>query len=137
MDVRTPRLDVKSDNRLGCRLYFAGLLLVVLSQTLGLYPLSLRILLLIVAAEQVDLVVILLGSLLGCLGRVDGELRGLRAIGGVLLGWVARQGLKLALEGEDVVVPAPCVRELLWGRDLLDLLEDLDVGLRWSVAVSC
>jgi hypothetical protein len=34
-----------------------------------------------------------------------------------------------------VVVPAPCVWVLLWGGDLLDLLEDLDVGLRGGVAV--
>lgn len=34
-----------------------------------------------------------------------------------------------------MVVPPPGVRELLGGRDLLDLLEDLDVGLRRGVAV--
>jgi hypothetical protein len=34
-----------------------------------------------------------------------------------------------------VVVPAPCVWVLLRGRGLLDLLEDLYIGLRWGVAV--
>jgi len=34
-----------------------------------------------------------------------------------------------------VVVPAPCVWVLFRRRDLLDLLENLDVGLGWCVAV--
>jgi len=133
----TPGLDVKGDNRLGSRLYLAGLLLVVLSKTLSLDALSLLINL-VVGAEQVDIVVVLsLGLLLGGSSGVEGELAGLGAIGGGLLGWVTGEGLELALEGEEVVVPPPGVRELLGGRDLLDLLEDLDVGLRWGVAVNC
>ena len=54
----------------------------------------------------------------------------------MILGWVAGEGIELALEGEEMVVPAPGVRVLLWRRDLLDLLEDLDIGLRWGVATS-
>jgi hypothetical protein len=129
-----PGLNVKGDDGLGSRLYLAGLLLVVLGKTLSLDTLSLLIDL-IVRAEQVDIIVVLLSLLLGGLRRVDGELTGLGAVGGSLLGWVTGEGLELALEGEDVVVPPPGVRELLGGRDLLDLLEDLDVGLRRGVAV--
>ena len=131
----TPGLDVQGDNRLGSRLYLASLLLVVLSEALSLDALSLLILL-VVRTEQVNLVIVLsLGLLLGCLGRVEGELARLGAVGGGLFCWVTRKSLKLALEGQKVVVPPPGVGELLGSRYLLDLLEDLDVGLRWGVAV--
>lgn len=133
----TPGLNVEGDDRLGSRLYLAGLLLVVLSKTLSLDALSLLVNL-VVRAEKVDIVVVLsLGLLLGGSGGVQGELAGLGAVGGGLLGWVTGEGLELALEGENMVVPPPGVRELLGGRDLLDLLEDLDVGLRRGVAVVC
>jgi hypothetical protein len=131
-----PWLNVKGDNGLGSRLDLASLLLVVLSQALLLDPGGLGILLLVVTAEQVDVVVVL-SLLLGGLGGVQGELGGVRAVGSELLGWVARKGVELALEGEDVVVPAPCVWVLLRSGDLLDLLEDLDIGLRWGVAIAC
>ena len=131
----TPGLDVQGDDRLGSRLYLASLLLVVLGEALSLDALSLRILL-VVRAEQVNLVIVLsLGLLLGGSGGVKGELAGLGAVGSSLLGRVTGEGLELALEGEQVVVPPPGVRELLGGRDLLDLLEDLDVGLRRGVAI--
>jgi hypothetical protein len=129
LHAHTPWLYVEGDNGLGGRLALAGLLLVVLGQALGLKLLCLLVDLVVVAAEQVDLVVFLLSRLLRCLGGVDSEGGGLRAIGSEVLGWVAGQGVELALEGEEVVVPAPCVRVLLWCGDLLDLLEDLDVGL--------
>ena len=132
----TPGLDVHGDDRLGSRLYLAGLLLVVLGKTLSLDLLGLGILLLVAAAEKVDLVVVL-SLLLGSLGGVDSEVAGLRAVGGEVLGGVTRQGLELTLEGEEVVVPAPCVGELLGGGDLLDLLEDLDIGLGGRVADLC
>jgi hypothetical protein len=134
-DVRTPGLDVHGDNGLGGGLDLAGLLLVVLGQTLSLQLLSLGVLLLVVAAEQIDIIVILLSGG-GCLGRVDGKLRLLGAVGGVVLGRVAGQRRELRLPREDVVVPAPCVRELLRGRGGLELLEDLDVGLRRGVPVA-
>lgn len=129
----TPWLHIHGDNGLGGRLDLAGLLLVVLSQTLSLELLSLLVDL-VVAAEQIDLVIVLLLSSRG-LGGVDGELRLLRAVGSVFLGWVARERRELRLPGEDVVVPAPCKGELLGGRDGLQLLEDLDIGLRRGVAV--
>lgn len=133
----TPWLDVKSDDRLGGRLDLASLLLVVLGQALLLDPGSLGVLLLVIATEQVDIVVVVLSLLLRGLGGVYGQLGGLRAVGGEVLGWVTGKGLELALEGEHVVVPAPCVRVLLWRGNLLDLLEDLDIGLRWGVAMLC
>jgi|TARA_R110002003_G_scaffold28_29_gene1761 hypothetical protein len=70
----TPWLDVECDNRLGSRLDLAGLLLVVFGQTLGLQLLSLCVVLLLIAAEQVDLIVVLLSGLLGRLRGVDSEL---------------------------------------------------------------
>jgi hypothetical protein len=129
----TPWLDVHCDNGLRGRLYLAGLLLVVLRQTLRLQLLGLLILL-VITAKQVDLIVILLGRLLRGLCGVEGELGGLGTVGSVLLGGVTRQSGKLRLEGENVVVPAPGVGVLLGRRDGLDLLEDLDIGLGGSVA---
>jgi hypothetical protein len=132
------RTPTQGDDRLGGRLDLASLLLVVLGQTLLLDSGSLRVFLLVVAAEEVNLIVVLgLSLLLRCLGGVDGQLGGLGAVGGEILGWVAGKGIELALEGEHVVVPAPRVRVLFWGRDLLDLLVDLDIGLRWGVAGLC
>jgi hypothetical protein len=133
--VRTPGLDVHSDNGLGGGLRLAGLLLVVLGQTLSLQLLSLGVLLLVVATEQIDFIVIILGGG-GCFGRVDRKLGLLGAVGGVVLGRVTGQCGELRLPREEVVVPAPCVRELLGGRGGLELLEDLDVGLRRGVAVA-
>ena len=132
--IHTPRLDVQCADGLGSRLYLASLLLVVLGKALGLELLGLGILLL-VTAEQVDLVIVLLcGG--GGLGRVESELSGLGAVGSELLGWVTGQRGELGLEGEDVVVPAPCVGVFLGGGDRLQLLEDLDIGLRRGVAVA-
>jgi hypothetical protein len=70
----TPWLDVECDNGLGRRLRLAGLLLVVLGETLGLELLGLLVNLVVVGAEQVELIVVL-SSLLrrGC--RVDGQVR--------------------------------------------------------------
>ena len=132
------RTLTQGDNRLGGRLGLASLLLIVLGQTLLLDPGSLRVLLFVVAAEEVNLIVVLsLSLLLGCLGGVDGQVGRLGAVSSEVLGGVAGKGVELALEGEHVVVPAPCVGVLFWGRDLLDLLVDLDIGLRWGVAGLC
>lgn len=133
----TPWLDVKGDDGLGSRLDLAGLLLVVLSKALLLDAGSLSVLLLVVGAEQVDLVVVVLSLLLRGLGGVEGELGGLGAVGSEVLGWVTGEGVELGLEGEHVVVPPPCVWVLLGSRDLLDLLVDLYIGLRWRVAEVC
>lgn len=68
----TPRLHVERDDRLGSRLGLALLLLAVLGQALLPDAGGLDILLLVVGAEQVDVVVVLGGG--GGLGGVDGEL---------------------------------------------------------------
>lgn len=134
-DKRTPWLDIESDDRLGSRLSLAGLLLGVLSEALLSDPHGLLILLLVVRAEKVDFVIVLLGGLLRSMGGVDGELRGLGAVGGVLLGWVTGEGRELGLESGDVLVPAVGVRELLSGGLRLQGLEGLDIGLGRGVAV--
>lgn len=129
----TPWLHIHGDNGLSGGLNLAGLLLVVLSQTFGLQPLGLLVDLLVVAAEQVDFVIVLLSS--RGLGGVDRELGLLGSIGSVVLGWVTGQRCELGLPGEDVVVPAPGERVLLGGGNSLQLLEDLDIGLRRGVAM--
>lgn len=130
-----PRLDVHGDDALGRGLGLALLLLLVLCQPFVANARRLCILLLVVTAEQVDLVVVLLGRGVG-LGRgVDGHGRGVGAVCGVLLGWVAGEGGELGLERGNVLVPAGGVRELgdigLLGKSLVGL----HVGLRGRVAV--
>lgn len=134
---RTPRLDIQRHNRLSSRLALSLLLLCVLRQSLLPDPHSLRILLFVVRAEEIDLIIVIaaLGLLLlRRLGRVDCKLRGLRAVGGVLFRWVARKGGELGLEGGDVLVPAVGVRVLLDGGWGLDGLVGLDVCLGGAVA---
>lgn len=127
-----PRLDVEGDDGLGGGLHLSLLLLPVLGQALFPHARRLSVLLLVVAAEQVHVVVF--GGILP-LGRVDGHLAGLGAIRGVGLGRVAGQRRELRLERGNVLVPAVGVRVLLdWGR-LGDGLEAFDVGLRRSVAL--
>jgi hypothetical protein len=75
VQTHTPWLDVECDNGLGSRLGLAGLLLVVLGETLSLELLGLLVNLVVVRAEQVDLIVVLLSSLLRRGGRVDGQVR--------------------------------------------------------------
>ena len=89
MCVLTPWLNVQSDNRLGSWLGLAGLLLCVFLQSLLADLGGLCVLLLIVRAEEIDIVVILL--LFWCLGWVEGELRGLWAVCGGSLAWVTWQ----------------------------------------------
>lgn len=126
----TPRLHIKRDHGLGSWLRaLGGLLLRVLLHTLLLDLLALLVL--VVGAEEVDLIVIG-GSVRGL--RVGGELVRLRAVGGVLLGGVAWQGGEFGLEGLDVLVPAVGVGVVLRLRGSLDGLEGLDVGLRGGVA---
>jgi hypothetical protein len=132
--IRTPRLDVHGDNRLSGGLDLASFLLVVLGQTLSLELLRLLVHLVLVAAEQVNLVIVLLSS--RRLGGIDRQLGLLGTIGGVVLCRIAGQSGELRLPGEDVVVPAPGVGELLRRWDRLQLLEDLDIGLRWGIAIA-
>lgn len=130
---RTPRLDIHSDNRLGGGLCLSLLLLAVLSQTLLADTGSLGVLLLvIVAAEQVDVVVVTLG--LGRLGRVQSHLGDLGAVGCVGLGGVAGQGSELVLVRGDVLVPAGGVGVLGGVGGGGEGLERGNVGLRRVVA---
>lgn len=134
-ETHTPWLDVHGDDRLGSGLGLSGLLASVLGKTLLSYPDGLGILLLVVGTEKVNLVIVLLlGGLLRGLGGVQGELAGVGAVGGVLLGWVTRERRELGLERGNVLVPAVGVGELLDGGLALEGLEGLDVGLRRSVA---
>lgn len=84
----TPGLDVQGHDRLGDRLGLVLLLLLVLSQALLAEGRSLGILLLVVAAKQIDIVVVL-GS--RGLGGVQGSGDLLRAVLGVGLGRIARE----------------------------------------------
>jgi hypothetical protein len=129
-----PWLDVHGYYRLGSRLDLACLLLVVLGETLFSDACSFCIFLLVVTAEEIDLIVILF---LGCwrLGRVDGEFGGFGSVGCILFAWVAWQRGKFRLEGGDVLVPAEGVWELLYGGLALDGLEGFNVGLGGCVAV--
>lgn len=82
----TPWLYVEGDDRLGCWLRFSGFLFRVSGKTLLTDAGSLGILLLVIAAKQVNLLLLLtLGLLLGSLGGIDGGLNGLGTVGGVVL----------------------------------------------------
>lgn len=131
----TPRLHIHSHNGLGSRLGLALLLLAVLSQTLVPDTGRLRILLLVVRAEQVDILVVVVSSSSGGLGRVQGDLGGIGAVDGVGLGGVAGEGGELGLEGRNVLVPAGGVGVLGRVGGGGDGLEDGDVGLGGVVAV--
>lgn len=128
-----PGLDVHGDNRLGGGLRLASLLCGVLLEALLTDTGVLSILLLVVRAEEVDIVIILLG-VLGGLGGVDGKLSGLGAVGSELLGWVTGQRRELGLERGDVLVPAVGVGVLGDLRLSLQGLESLDIGLGRTVA---
>lgn len=123
----TPWLDIQSDNGLGSGLDLALLLLAVLGQTLLADTGGLGILLLVVRAKQVNVVVVL-GSSRG-LGGVQGELRGIGAVGGVRLGGVARKSGKLGLVGLDVLVPASGIGVLAGIGGGGEGLEDGNIGL--------
>lgn len=130
---RTPRLDIHSDDGLGGGLCLSLLLLAVLCQTLLAELGSIGILLLIVvAAEQVDIVVILLSS--RGLGGVDCDLGDLGSVCCVGLGGVAGQGRELVLERGDVLVPARSVGILGGVGSRREGLEGGDIGLRGSVS---
>lgn len=128
---RTPGLDIQGNNRLGSDLGLVLLLLAVLGQTLLTDTDSLGILLLVVRAEQVDIVVVLGG---GGLGGVQGDLGDLRAVDGVGLAGLALEGGELILECSNVLVPASGGGVLGGVGSLLEGLEDGDVGLGGRVA---
>ena len=128
---RTPRLDIQSDERLGGDLGLGGLLLLVGGQTLLTNSDGLRVLLL-VTAEQVDVVIILLGG--RRLGWVQGDLSDIRSVDGVGLGGVTGEGGELLLEGVDVLVPSRGVGVLGGVRGTAEGLQGGNIGLRRRVA---
>lgn len=130
----TPGLDVQGDDRLGSGLDLAGLLCGVLLEALLTDTGVLSILLLVVRAEEVNVVIVLLLSVGSGLGGVDGELSGLRAVGSELLGWVTGERRELGLERGDVLVPAVGVGVLGDVRGSLQGLEGLDIGLGRTVS---
>lgn len=133
--VLTPGLDVHGDNRLGSGLRLASLLCGVLLEALLTDTGVLSILLLVVRAEEVNIVIVLLLSVGSSLGGVDGELSGLGAVSSELLGRVTRERRELGLEGGDVLVPAVGVGVLGDIRLSLQGLEGLDIGLGRTVAM--
>jgi hypothetical protein len=54
----------------------------------------------------------------------------------MVLGRVTRQGREVGLPCQDMVVPAPSVGKLLRCWDRLQLLKDLDIGLRRGIATA-
>lgn len=131
----TPRLDIQGDNGLGGELGLGLLLLPVLGQALIAETCSLGIFLLVVGAEQVDIIIIIGGGSRG-LGGVQGELRGVRAVCGVRLAGIAVEGGELILESGNVLVPAGGLGVLGGIGRRLESLEAGDVGLRGSVAIA-
>jgi hypothetical protein len=131
--VLTPWLRVESDNGLGSRLSLSLLLLLVLGQTLVPHSHGLGVFLLVIRAEEVNIIVILLSSS-GCLGGVAGNLAGLGTVCSVFFCRVTRQRGKFRFERGDVLVPAGCVRVLLGGGLGLGGLEGLDIGLGRGVS---
>ncbi|KAI6770401.1 hypothetical protein HG530_005030 [Fusarium avenaceum] len=128
-------LDVKGDDGLGNSLGLVLLLLAVLSKTLLADADSLGVLLLVVAAEQVDVVIVAsLSLLLRGLGRVDGHLSGLRAVGGVRSGSITGEGGELALVAGNVLVPSSSVGVLLLVGGAGQSLEGSDISLRGGLA---
>lgn len=129
----TPRLDIKSDDRLGGDLGLEVLLGLVSGQTLVTDTGSLGILLLVVAAEEIDiLIIILLGG--GGLGGVERHLGYLRSVYRVGLAGVTRERGELILVRGDVLVPTGSVGVLLGVGGGLEGLEDGDIGLRGGVS---
>lgn len=130
----TPGLDIHGDNGLGGGLGLALLLLAVLSQTLLTDTDSLSILLLVIATEQVDIIVILSSGGVGGLGGVQGNLSDLGAVSGVGQAGIARQSGELILVRGNVLVPTSGVRSLGGVGSLLEGLEDSNIGLRGVVS---
>jgi hypothetical protein len=115
--MHTPRLDVHSNNTLCSGLDLSSLLLVVLGESLLANTNSLGIFLLVVTAEQINLIVVFLGRLLGRLAS------GLRAICGVGLG-LARELRVFLLKGLDMSSPPSGIGVLGSVGGGLESLED-------------
>ena len=130
-----PRLNIHRNNRLGSRLNLAGLLLVVLLQSLLLQLLR-GLIYLGVRTEQIDIIVVVFsGSADG--GTLAGfHLGGGRAILGEDLGGITLEGTPLLLVGGDVLVPAGGVRVLGDIGSAAQGLVASNIGLRWGIALS-
>ena len=133
MEVRrhTPRLDIHSNKRFGGDLRLSSLLLLVGSKTLLTDPDGLGVLLL-VTAEQIDIIVILLGG--RRLGGIQSSLRSIRSVDSVRLGGVTGKSGELLLERGDVLVPSRSVGVLGGIRGRAEGLENGNIGLRRRVA---
>jgi hypothetical protein len=129
----TPRLHIHGDDRLGRRLRLALLLLLVFGQALLADPGSLGILLLVVASEQVHviLVVLVLGR---SLGGVQGDLARFGAIGGVCLGGIASERSEFTFVRGNVLVP-PSGMGVLGAGGRLQGLEASDISLAGDIAM--
>lgn len=132
--ARTPGLDVEGDNRLGGDLGLGILLGAVGGQALLADADGLGVLLLVVAAEEVDVLVLLLLRG-GGLGGVQGDLGDLGAVDGVGLAGIAGQGREVVLVRGDVLVPAGRVGVLGGVGGGVQGLEDDGISLRGRVAV--
>lgn len=119
-----PRLDVKGDKRLGGGLgALSGLLGGVVSESLLLDLLGLLINLVIVRAEEIDIIVVLLLSGGGSGGSVSGN----------LLGGTGES--RLVLLGSNVLEPSSGVGVLLGVRGRRDGLVNGNVSLRSGSAI--
>ncbi len=127
------KVDGGMYNRLGRGLGLGLLLLSVLGQALLSELGGLLVLFLLIAAEQIDVVILLLGG--RRLGRVDSNLGSLGAVRAVGLGGIAGQSRELILEGRDVLPPSGRVRVLLGSWAGLQSLENGDIGLGDAVSV--
>lgn len=128
----TPGLDVHGDDRLGSNLGLGLLLLAVLGQALLTDAGGLGVLLLVVAAEEVDVVVLLRGR---GLGGVQGDLGNIRAVDGVGLAGIAGEGRELLFVRGDVLVPAGRVGVLGGVGGGVQGLEGNGISLRGRVTV--
>ena len=132
--ARTPGLDVHRDDRLGGDLGLEVLLGAVGGQALLADADGLGVLLLVVAAEEVDVLVLLLLRR-GSLGGVQGNLGDLGAVDGVGLAGIAGQGREVVLVRGDVLVPAGRVGVLGGVGGGAQGLEGDGISLRGRVAV--
>ena len=109
------------------------LLLTVLLETLLADLGSLLVLFLVVAAEQVDIVVVLLSR--GGLGGVQGGSNNLGAVDGVRLRSVTGEGSEVIVEASNVLVPTRGIGVLGSSRRLLQCLEDGNIRLGGRIAI--
>jgi hypothetical protein len=130
---RTPGLDVQYDYRLRGDLGLGLLLLTVLGQTLLADAGGLSILLFLVAAEQVDIVVVLLSR--RGLGRVQSGSDDVGTVDGIRLSRITGKRCEFVIVTSDVLVPTRSMRVLGSLRGSAQGLEDGHIGLGRRVAI--